>query len=46
MEELKVITMEDMEELEDMVCLGEGGSMSCCNGGSGGSSSVSGSYGG
>ena len=45
MENLKVVTMEEMEELEDMVCLGDGGSMSCCNGGDGGNSSIHGSVG-
>ena len=29
---IEVMTMAEMEELEDMVCLGEGGTISCCNG--------------
>ncbi|NLJ96389.1 MAG: hypothetical protein GX321_04490 [Clostridiales bacterium] len=32
MKEFEVMTLEDMEELEDMVCLGDGGTISCCNG--------------
>ncbi len=28
--ELEVFNMNEMEELEDMVCLGSGGSISCC----------------
>ncbi len=27
-----VISLNEMEELEDMVCLGDGGTISCCNG--------------
>lgn len=34
-EELDVFKMDELEELEDMVCLGSGGSVSCCNGGNG-----------
>lgn len=29
---MEVMTMAEMEELEDMVCLGDGGTVSCCNG--------------
>ena len=29
---MEVMTMAEMEELEDMVCLGDGGTASCCNG--------------
>ena len=29
---IEVMTMAEMEELEDMVCLGDGGTISCCNG--------------
>ena len=35
---IEVMTMAEMEELEDMVCLGEGGTISCCNGRDGNSS--------
>lgn len=38
MDEFEVMTLEDMEELEDMVCLGDGGTISCCNGRDGNSS--------
>ncbi|NLJ96390.1 MAG: hypothetical protein GX321_04495 [Clostridiales bacterium] len=38
MKEFEVMTLEDMEELEDMVCLGDGGTISCCNGRDGNSS--------
>lgn len=34
-EELDVFKMDELEELEDMVCLGSGGSAFCCNGGNG-----------
>ncbi len=35
---IEVMTMAEMEELEDMVCLGDGGTISCCNGRDGNSS--------
>lgn len=34
-ENLDVFKMEELEELEDMVCLGSGGTLACCNGGNG-----------
>ena len=35
---IQIITMAEMEELEDMVCLGDGGTINCCNGRDGNSS--------
>ncbi len=37
---MEVMTMAEMEELEDMVCLGDGGTASCCNGRDGNSSAT------
>ena len=34
----EIISLNELEELEDMVCLGDGGTYSCCNGRDGNSS--------
>ena len=28
----EIVSLNELEELEDMVCLGDGGTYSCCNG--------------
>lgn len=34
----EIVSLNELEELEDMVCLGDGGTISCCNGGDGNTS--------
>ena len=40
MEDLKKVNLNELDELEEMVCLGSGGTVNCCNGRDGGSVSV------
>ncbi len=32
MEDFKMVSLNELDELEEMVCLGSGGTISCCNG--------------